>query len=299
MIFLDNNGLFCYSIHRTQVLKEEFIMLETNENPQKPYKVPAVEQAIRVILCLADSGSNPKSLTDICTEVGIHRSKAFSILNTLDEYGFAKKNPNRKGYVLGPGLLAITGKMLEKLSFSRFVAPVLYELAKKAGATVSMGLIADDKTYIVAEYQGAPGIGISSPIGYTTPVTYGSHGKAIAAFLPENELEALLKNECLYFYGSPDKYNKTRLQKDLAQCRSTGFALELGDIQRGVNAIAVPLPDQNSHPIGFVTIVGFFSEEEAMKLGPLTIEAVKTISKEAGHMIFWQRPNNGRILSRV
>jgi DNA-binding IclR family transcriptional regulator len=274
-------------------------MLETNANPQKTYKVPAVEQAIRVMLCLADSGSIPKSLTDICTEVGIHRSKAFSILNTLDEYGFAKKNPNRKGYVLGPGLLTITGKMLEKLSLSRFVEPVLDNLAKKAGATVSMGLIADDKTYVVAEYQGAPGIGISSPIGYTTPVTYGSHGKAIAAFLPENELEELLKNENLYFYGSPDKYDKTKLRQDLAQCRRTGFALELGDIQRGVNAIAVPIPDQNKYPIGFVTIVGFFTEEEAMKLGPLAVEAVKTISKEAGHMIFWQRPNSGRILSRV
>jgi DNA-binding IclR family transcriptional regulator len=274
-------------------------MPEKNDNPTKTYNVPAVEQAIRVMLCLADSGSNPKSLTDICAEVGIHRSKAFSILNTLDEYGFAKKNPNRKGYVLGPGLLTITGKMLETLSLSRFVEPVLSNLAKKAGATVTLGLISDDKAYVVAEYEGAPGIGISSPIGRVTPVTFGSHGKAIAAFLPESELKELLKNENLYFYGSPEKYDKTRLQQDLAQCRRTGFATEFGDIQQGVNAVAVPIPDQNKYPIGYVTIVGFFTPEEAVTLGPLAVEAVKTISKEAGHMIFWQRPKNGKILSSV
>jgi DNA-binding IclR family transcriptional regulator len=270
-----------------------------HEMSPKTSRVPAVEQAIRVMLCLADSGSNPKSLTDICTEVGIHRSKAFSILNTLDDYGFVKKNPNRKGYVLGPGLLTITGKMLETLNLSHFVEPVLFDLAKKAGATVTLGLIADDKTHVVAEYEGAPGMGISSPIGRTTPITYGSHGKAIAAYLPENELEELLKNKNLYFYGSPEKFVKTRLRQDLAQCRRTGFALELGDIQQGVNAVAVPLLDHLNYPIGFVTIVGFFTREEIMKLGPLAVAAVKTISKEAGHMIFWPRRNNGKIPAKV
>src|SRR4030042_4332545 len=116
-------------------------MHNNNDQTKIPYKVPAVEQAIRVMLCLTDSGSNPKSLTDICVEVGIHRSKAFSILSTLNEYGLVRKNPNRRGYMLGPGLLTLTGKMLENLSLPRFVEPILYDLAKKAGATVALGVI--------------------------------------------------------------------------------------------------------------------------------------------------------------
>jgi DNA-binding IclR family transcriptional regulator len=269
-------------------------MPDANDISSRTYKVPAVEQAIRIMLCLVDSGNNPKSLTDICSEVSIHRSKAFSILNTLDEYGFVKKNPNRKGYALGPGLLTLTGKMLETLSLPRLAEPVLHDLAKKAGATVTLGVISDDKTYIVAEYLGAPGIGVSSPIGYMTPITYGAHGKAIAAFLPKAELEELFNKKELYFYGRPEKCNKTRLQRELVHCRRKGFALELGDIQQGMNAIAAPILDQNRYPIGYVTIVGFFTEEEALKLGPLAVDAVKIISKEAGHMIFWQRANNRR-----
>jgi DNA-binding IclR family transcriptional regulator len=268
----------------------------TNENNhlKNTYNVPAVEQAIRVMFCLVDSGRSPKSLTEICSEVGIHRSKAFSILNTLDEYGFVKKNPNRKGYVLGPGLLTLVGKMLETLSLPRIAEPILYELAKKAAATVSLGIISDDKTYIVAEYLGAPGIGVSSPIGYVTPITYGAHGKAIAASLPENELEELLKNKELFFYGRPEKFNRKRLQEDLAECRHRGFALELGDIQAGMNAVAVPILDQNKYPVGYVTIVGFFSEQEAQKLGPLAVDASNTISREAAHMMAWQKIENRR-----
>jgi hypothetical protein len=45
--------------------------------------VPAVEQASRILLCLAQDPSDDKKLTDICEDVGIHKSKAYSILNTL------------------------------------------------------------------------------------------------------------------------------------------------------------------------------------------------------------------------
>lgn len=269
---------------------------DRNQSPNI-YKVPAVDQAIRLMLFLAESGSTPKSLTDICQEVGIHRSKAFSILNTLGEYGFVKKNPNRRGYILGPGLLTLTGKMLETFRLSRLVEPVLDELAKKAGATVAFGVISDDKTYVVAQYEGAPGIGISSPIGYVLPITYGAHGKAIAAFLPEKELEEILKNKKLFFYGSPGKFNKTKLLKELVQCRRNGYALELGDIQQGVNAVASPVLNQNGYPIGYISVVGFFTREVAQRIGPLTADAVKKISTEAGHLIFWQRANNKRSIT--
>jgi len=264
---------------------------------ENTYKVPSVEQAVRVMLCLTDNGSNPKSLTDICAEVGIHRSKAYSILNTLSEYSLVKKNPNRKGYILGPGLLTLTGKMIENLSLSRIVEPILSDLAKKAGATVALGVISDDKTFVIAQYEGAPGIGISTAIGHVMPVTYGAHGKAIAAFLPGDELKELLEYKNLYFHGTPDNYDRTRLENELEQCRRDGFALEIGDIQPGVNAIGAPILDQNNYPIGYITVVGFFTEEVAQKLGPLAADAAKIISNETGHMILWQKANNRRQIS--
>jgi len=78
---------------------------ELTEAVKNNYLVPAVDQAIRVLLCLSRNGNHSLSLTDICREVGIHRSKAYSILNTLQAYGLVKKNPNRQGYILGPGIL--------------------------------------------------------------------------------------------------------------------------------------------------------------------------------------------------
>lgn len=272
-------------------------MVEDENKPKKNYLVPAVDQAMSVIHYLAAGGGLPRSLTDICREVGIHRSKAFSILDTLAQHGVVKKNANRKGYTLGPGLLTIAGQLLETMSLPRVAEPVLYDLAKKVRATVTLGVVSDDKTYIVAEYHGAPGIGVSSPIGSSAPVTYGAHGKAIAAFLPPSELKQLLTSKELYFHGAPHNYQPAKLQQELAETRRTGFAVEIGDIQKGMNAVAAPLLNQDDYPVGYVTVVGFFSEEEVAKLGPLVVEAVAAIMKEMGHSYFWEYSAYNKMLS--
>ena len=264
--------------------------MDENRAPMdNPYKVPAIEQAIRVMLFLANSGSNSKSLTNICREMGIHRSKAFSVLSTLSEYGLVKKNPNRKGYTLGLGLLTLVGKMLENLNLPQLVEPALSDLAKKAGATVALGIISDDKTFVVAQFEGAPGLGVSAPLGYVTPITYGAHGKIIASFLPKQELAQLLNEQPLYFYGKPDNFRKARFAKEIARCRLNGFAIDLGDMTPGINTVAAPVFDQDNYPIGYILVAGFFSKEHALKIGPLAAEVGKIISKETGNRIYWEK----------
>jgi DNA-binding IclR family transcriptional regulator len=219
----------------------------------------------------------------------------------LSEYDLVKKNPNRRGYTLGLGLLTLVGKMLENLNLPRIVEPILSDLAKKAGATVALGVISDDKTFVVAQFEGAPGLGVSAPLGHVTPITYGAHGKIIAAFLPEHELDQLLNNPPLFFYGKPERFKKARFMKEIAQCRLDGFAIELGDMIPGMNAIAAPVLDQDGYPIGYITVVGFFTREHALKIGPLAAEVGKIVSKETGNKMYWkkgfQQGNNNKTLS--
>jgi DNA-binding IclR family transcriptional regulator len=275
--------------YKTLVLYIEVIMQETEVKTAKKYQVPAVEQAMRIMQYLADSDSSPQSLTNICREVGIHNSQAFSILNTLQEYNFINKYPNRGGYVLGPGLLILAGKLLENISLPQLAEPILIELARKARATVALGLISNDKAYVISQYEGAPEINISSRLGNATSITFGAHGKAIAAFLPRNELDDLLKRKELFFYGSPDKFDRDRLERDMAQCRRDGYVLELGDIFPGVNAIAVPLLDKTVRPVGYVSVVGFFTGEDAKNIGPSAAEAAKAIAQRAGNIAYWKK----------
>jgi DNA-binding IclR family transcriptional regulator len=246
------------------------------------YLVPAVEQASRVLFCLAGAGASHMSLTEICAQVGIHKSKAFSILETLQRFGLVQRNTDGKGYSLGPGLVSLSRKVLDNLSPPRLAQPILEELAGRADSTAVLGLIVDRSVFIAAKHEGEGNIGVTMRIGHRFPLTYGAHGKAIAAFLPRRERDLLFRGKDLYFHGDPARLDMARVQKDLARCRREGFDEDLGELNRGLHVVAAPVLGPNRAPIGFIEIFVLFSAKAAHRFGPLVAEAGKKLSRQLG-----------------
>jgi DNA-binding IclR family transcriptional regulator len=254
---------------------------QTKQKNEK-YIVPAVEQASKLLFCLAENSSQHMSLIDICTQIGIHKSKAYSILQTLQKFGLIQRNIQGKGYSLGPGLITLSRKVLDNFDIARLAEPMLKKLAMKAGGTATLGLIVGEKVFVVSKQEGEAEIGVTIRVGHTFPLTYGSHGKAIAAFLPEKELDVLLKKSNLFFHGKPEKLNKEILNMEIEQCRKNGFALDLGEMKQGLNTTASAVIGVNGVPIGYIALIGFFSAETARKYGPMVAETGRTLSEKLG-----------------
>jgi DNA-binding IclR family transcriptional regulator len=254
---------------------------DTNER----YVSPAVEQASRILFCLSGAKSTFMSLLEICAHVGIHKSKAFTILETLQRSGLVRKNEEGKGYALGPGLISLSRKVLDDLSAPRLAEPILWELAQKTNSTAVLGLIADKKVFVAAKHEGEGNIGVTMRIGNRLPLTYGAHGKAIVAFLTDEERTTLLKEKNLYFYGNPAKLDRKRLDEELALCRSEGFAEDLSEVNPGLNVVAAPVIGPSGTLVGFIEIFLLFSPETAHKFAPLVAEAGKKLSRELGAVV--------------
>ena len=264
------------------VLKKITGRADKKKRSEDRYLVPAVEQASRVLFCLAGTGASHMSLIEICAQVGIHKSKAFSILETLQRFGLVQRNTDGKRYALGPGLVSLSRKVLDNLSPPRLAQPILEELAGKTDSTAVLGLIIDKSVFIAAKHEGEGNIGVTMRIGHRFPLTYGAHGKAITAFLPKEERDLLLEGKDLYFHGDPAKLDRTRLKKEISQCRREGFAEDLGELNRGLHVVASPVLGPNRAPIGFVEIFVLFSARAAHRFGPLVAEAGRKLSRQLG-----------------
>lgn len=250
------------------------------------YLVPAVEQAACLLFCLADAESSHLSLTEICARTGMHKSHTFAILHTLQKYGIAQRNVAGSGYSLGPGLIALSRKVLDDFNLPRIAEPILEELAREARTTATLGLIVEKHLVIAAKYEDKRDIGMATVrIGRRWPMTHGAEGKAIAAFLPEEQLDALLQEEELYFHGKPERLDRKRLKKELDECRRTGYALDLAEINQKFHAVAAPVLGPDGAPIGHINIIGILFAEEAKRLGPLVAEAGRKLSKQMGARI--------------
>jgi DNA-binding IclR family transcriptional regulator len=246
---------------------------DPTKNNKDRYVSPAVEQAARILFLLAEAPAPALSLTEICDRVGIHKSKAFTILETLQRFGLIRKNEEGKGYALGPSLVTLSRKVLDDLSPPRLAEPILEELAQKVGTTATLGLIAGRSVFVAAKREGGGPVVVTMRVGQRLPLTYGCHGKAIAAFLREKKF---------YFYGDPSRFDKSRLMKDLDRCRREGFAEDLEETAPGLNALAAPVLGPNSRPLGYIVVLGLASAEEARQYGPLVADAGKALSRQLG-----------------
>ncbi len=246
------------------------------------YLVPAVEQASRVLFCLAEAESTYVTLTEICSKVGIHKSKAFSILHTLQLSGLVQKNQAGSGFTLGPGLIGLSRRFLDNLSAPKLAEPLLEDLARRAGATAALGLIVEKNVFVAAKHEGGRPLGITMRVGHRFPVTYGSHGKAIASFVSPPELERMLSAKKVYFHGDPGRFDRKRLMSEIEQCRKDWYAMDLEEMVPGLNSVAAVVLGPNEEPLGYIVVLGLPSAEAARQVGPMVADAGKRLSRQLG-----------------
>jgi DNA-binding IclR family transcriptional regulator len=245
--------------------------------------VPAVEQASRVLLCLGESPNFKMRLTEICNQVGIHKSKGHSILNTLKQFGFVEKDTQTKTYSLGPALIFLSRHVLDNLHYPEIVAPFLDDLAKETNGTALFGLIYGEHLLVVGKSEGNQNIGFTIRLGHRFHITLGAHGKAIVAFMPEADREKILTKKRVYFHGLDiSRLNMKRLKEELIKCRQLGYAQDIGEITQGVNFVSAPVFGVQEKIIGCIILIGTFSESLIERYGPKTGDVAKRISYKLG-----------------
>ncbi|RJR46392.1 MAG: IclR family transcriptional regulator [Desulfobacteraceae bacterium] len=274
---------------------------EKKRQSKSVYKpiVPALEEAGRVLLCLGQSSTFRMTLTEICKKVGIHTSKAFSILNTLKQFGFVEKDPQTKTYSLGIGLVFLSRQVLDNLDYRGTIDPYLRKLAKETNGIAFFGLLQGESLYVIAKQEGDQRIGLTVRLGHRFHFTYGVHGKLIAAYMTEAERQKLMSRKHLYFHGDPSRLDITRLHAELAKCRELGFTVDAGRINPGINAIGAPVFGVDGNITGVITLIGTFPDEMIDEYGRTTSLIARQVSSRLGadNDILYSQENNDRDLN--
>ncbi|HNZ59183.1 MAG TPA: IclR family transcriptional regulator [Syntrophorhabdaceae bacterium] len=244
--------------------------------------VPAVDDASRILIALAQNQTFRMSLTDISKKTNINKSKVYSILRTLQKYGFIDKHLKDKTYSLGPGLISLSRKILNNMDYREVVAPFLERLARETKSTALFVIINDGNAFVVAKHEGDMNIGVTIGIGHRFSATAGAHGKAIVAFLSHDERANILKGERLFFHGDASRLDRERLEIELNECREKGFAYDIGELNPGINAVAAPVFNAHEQVAGSLLVIGTFRETQIATFGAMASENAKKLSQALG-----------------
>ena len=256
-------------------------MVNNNKTKYKPL-VPAVEQSCRVLLCLTKGDKFHKTLTDIYQDVGISKSKAFTILNTLIKFNLVEKHAQTKTYSVGPGLIALSRYFLDNLSYTEIVSPYIEELARATTGTALFGIITGEHVFVIAKHEEHEVIGLTIRVGHRFHITIGSIGKCIVPFLPKTARDRILASKKLYFYGNTSPLDRNRLQNEFDKCKQKGYSVDIGEVTPGINFTSAPVFNSNDEITGCVILLGTFPASLIEDYGLKTASIGQQISHRLG-----------------
>lgn len=217
-------------------------------------QVPAASRALRVLRFLA-AQPGPVPLDRIQHELGLPRSTAYHLLNTMIAEGFVTHLSEEKRYGLGVAAFEVGSGYTRQAPLQRISRRPLAELVDRTGQSAHLAVLhGRDVLYVIEER--APGRPpLVTDVGVRLPAHLTASGRAILAVLPAAQVRAAYPDRASFVdrHGhGPD--GPRQLTTLLQETRQRGHATEDGEVTPGFASVAAAVLDHNGYPVAGVAI---------------------------------------------
>jgi DNA-binding IclR family transcriptional regulator len=185
--------------------------------------------------------------------LGYSRPTLYRYLKTLKDAGFLASLPNY-GYTLGPRVTELDFLMRRSDPLIAESRPHLDRLARRHGAAVFVVRWYRRKLLCVASEDHSHEPRSSYPRGRPMPLGRGAISRAIAAFLPSRERNALIEEYLDEFTTLGIGTTREAVLNELKQVRREGVAVAWGEVTPGLIGIASPILAPDASPIGAICL---------------------------------------------
>ena len=223
-------------------------MASTDENPHhdednRPSGViGAADNVLRLLRMFQDRAHIRGS--EVSRDMNISRSTASRLLATLQYHGFVEQDALSRGFRAGPALVDIGLAALRGIDadFASTARTALVALKSQTNETAHLAILRDTNVAYIDGVESDQMVRTGSRVGWTLPAHATAAGKAILAAMPETEARAL--------YAGPDSPvtpdDLELLIREVAETRSRGYGVNVGDTEPGLGAVGVAVPTSRS-----------------------------------------------------
>jgi DNA-binding IclR family transcriptional regulator len=242
--------------------------------------IQSVDRAIRVLTAL--QGARRMSLSELATRLELAPSTTHGIVRTLVEHGMVVQERGSSRYQLGPAVLRLGNVYLDTLELRSKAIPWAEDLARRTGLAVRTGVLLIDDVVIIHHEPRPDGSRQMPEVGIVIPVHASALGKAMLAFLPDEEERVVTSGTALRSMTGETLTSPEDLVEQLKEVRSTGIAVEQDEAVIGESAVASPVFDP-SGAVGAIAVVipsgGAVAHHDARDI---VRETARALSRELG-----------------
>jgi len=237
----------------------------------------SVARAALILKVLSEHGS--LGVTDIARRIGLAKSITYRLLASLKEADLVRLESTSRRYALGYGLLQMTADWLARSDVRDVAMPLLKQLRRETGETVSLNIRDGDNRVTVERLDTSFEVRFVIDLGRPWPLHIGAAGKAILAFLPNDEIAEILTRTNL------TSQQMKRLIEGLDEIRGLGFSDTCGERVAGSRSISAPILNHEDEVVASVSVLSLQSRmhrREVNECRRLVKAAAGQISGEMG-----------------
>jgi IclR family acetate operon transcriptional repressor len=243
-----------------------------------------VEKAVQIIETFRDT---PRDLgiTELARRVRINSSTVQRIVNTLAAHGYLQQNPADSTYRLGLRFLEISHVVLQRIDLRALARPVLEALRDQTGETVHMMVLNGDMGVYVLAVESRQSTRVVSPVGSRDDLHSSAVGKALLAYLPEPQVDAVIARQGLRRKTRRTIIGSAEFKRHLAGIRAAGYTIDDEEGEEGTRCVGAPIFDHAGRVVASISVAGpaqRMSRRRIRQLAPLVTGAARSISERLG-----------------
>ncbi len=251
------------------------------------YRLHSVERALDALEFLALAGPDGITLTEASDQLGVSKSTAFALLQTLLARGFAADSGARQNrrYRLGMALPKLGDAAAAQVPLVEVATPILRSVTEATGLTTR--LVVPDGPYavVIARVDALGSVRFASYLGKREYPHCTSAGKALLATLPPEQARQLATQA-----GMPARTARTitdpdDLLRDLALAAVRGYTIDDEEDAEGVFCVGASVHDRGGECVAAISGTGLKLNRPSWRLDELGLvvrEAADKISLALG-----------------
>jgi DNA-binding IclR family transcriptional regulator len=262
------------------------MMKRAVKRPKKPpYQVQVLDRAINILEFIGKQNNGEAGLPELSAAMKLHKTTTHRIAHVLESRGLLRRGLDSNRYRLGLHLYDLGCQALDHVNIRDEARPLMARVAFDVGETVHLALLDRAEVLYIERIEAQRSLTMGSKLGARNPVYCTSLGKAILAYLQENEVDQILAASRMEARTRNTITNVLALKRELGRIRDRGFAIDDEEIEDGVRCIAAPVLNASSRAVAAVSVSGPSSRitpDRFQLIGKTMMKAAQELSTRIG-----------------
>jgi len=245
----------------------------------KTQSVPALDRALTLLETLVQS-KRGLALSDLSRKLGLPKSSIHCLLLTLERRGYLHRDQLTRRYVFGLKFFSMAHASSASLDLRQKARPFLIRLGELTRLTVHMAVLEEAEAVLIEKIEPPTLLNLATWVGKRMDVHCTGVGKALLAFLPDDELALLLARHRFPRRNEFTIVSPRKLKEHLAKIREKGYAVDDEEDEIGLRCVGAPIIDHGGRAVAAISVSGAVAQ-----IADENLEAIAAQVKQAAHRI--------------